>query len=446
MTRSLTNLFLEYYGTHILMQICTLNLKDEARVLPSALESGLWEDTDCFDGFILNQTIRIRVIAAPCDNVSGACLLIVEFKDLELIFDDVDSWFVHTCAGMISQMWQKHQPVEVMTMKEKFLPGFSHQLRTPLQGTLGSLPSRDLGETPNRLPLSSELPQQRPSLGPSIHLNTIRTASRDLNAIANNMITLNRWVDTAMRDRCYLPHSIQQDLAGEVLKICLDDTRYRASMVLCHDLPLHFDRLRIGLSLLCDSLPPLAVNATQNTLEGTVVVSVFILPGYMSLADTGREIHPDHHQRILEPYGKVGIHSPGAGLGLTQATEFTTLRHWSIELIPSKIDRGSHFRATFREVEYLCSISPAQSEFSLLKFYPPNCTTWQLMRNSKSLCNIFIKYLTHVGFNNSNTIEDRFAVLDFAPCLEQHRAELLHLPSDQVAICLVPASPKATLH
>jgi hypothetical protein len=70
------------------------------------------------------STLVVRVIAAPCDNVSGACLLIVEFKDLQLIFDNVDSWFVHTCAGMISQMWQKHQPVQVMTMKKKFIQGF----------------------------------------------------------------------------------------------------------------------------------------------------------------------------------------------------------------------------------------------------------------------------------------------------------------------------------
>jgi hypothetical protein len=105
-----------------------IELEGPSQILPSALESGLWEDTDCIDGFILKQTIRsshlIRVIAAPCDNVSGVRLLIVEFKDLQLIFDNVDSWFVHTCAGMISQMWQKHQPVEVMTMKEKFLRGF----------------------------------------------------------------------------------------------------------------------------------------------------------------------------------------------------------------------------------------------------------------------------------------------------------------------------------
>jgi signal transduction histidine kinase len=40
---------------------------------------------------------------------------------------------------MVSQMWQKYQPVEAMTMKEKFLRGFPHQIRTPLHDILGSV-------------------------------------------------------------------------------------------------------------------------------------------------------------------------------------------------------------------------------------------------------------------------------------------------------------------
>ena len=134
--------------------------------------------------------------------------------------------------------------------------------------------------------LLSESPQPRPSHGPSIRLNSIRTASRDFNAIVNDMITLSCLVDTAMRDRRYLPHSIhelEQSLADEMLKAFLGDTRYNASIIFCHDLPLYFNRLRIDLGVLRDSLLPLVVNAIQNTSEGSVVVSVSILRGCMSL-------------------------------------------------------------------------------------------------------------------------------------------------------------------
>ncbi|KAJ5296203.1 histidine kinase HHK3 [Penicillium antarcticum] len=222
-----------------------IELEGRSPVPPSLLEGGLWEDTEYIDDFITNSNNKelpttqvVRAIDAPCDNMPGASLLIVATKDFQSIFDDVDSWFVHTCASMISQMWQKILLAEDMETKEKFPRGFSHQLRTHLHEILGSvellteeLSSRDLGEISNLVPISSELTRVRHFLGPSLHLKTIRIASRDLNAIVNSMITLNRWADTAMRDRRYLVHSIhelEQGLADEVLKVFLGDTRYKA--------------------------------------------------------------------------------------------------------------------------------------------------------------------------------------------------------------------------
>ena len=76
----------------------TMHIELEGRrpILPSVLESGLWEDTGYVDGFILNSnnqelpsTRVVRVTTAPCDKVSGECLLIVASKDFQLIFDDV---------------------------------------------------------------------------------------------------------------------------------------------------------------------------------------------------------------------------------------------------------------------------------------------------------------------------------------------------------------------
>ncbi|KAJ5769736.1 histidine kinase HHK3 [Penicillium nucicola] len=440
-----------------------IELEGQSSITPSCLENGLWEDTEYIDDFIVNSnnqelpcTRAVRAIAAPCNTVSGSSLLIVASKDFRFIFDDVDSWFLHTTAGIISQMWQKRLLADVMTTKEKFLRGFSHQLRTPLHGILGSvellteeLSLRETGDASYPGPIASETTQAHP-LGPSIHLNTIRTASRDLNAIVNSIITLNRWTDTAMGDRRHFVHTIhelEQGLADEVLKAFSGDTRYNASLIFNHDLPERCDRLRIDLNLLRDSLLPLLLNAIQSTPEGMVVVSVSITPESKSLVvdikDTGCGIHPDYQQRIFEPYEKAGVHSPGAGLGLTLATKFATLLHGSIELISSSLNHGSHFRATFREVEYLCSNSSAQSLVSRLEHLPSRFHIMAPHADCKSLCNAFANYLLHLGLNDSNIIEDSFAVLQLTPDLAQHRAELSSLSKNRVAICLVPASQKS---
>lgn len=138
-----------YPGAVISLQTCKnghVELKGRDQVSLSDFYSHVWEDTEHIDNFIAKSNHRepptdrvVRAIAAPCESVSGQSYLIVGSKDFRLVFDDVDAWFVQTCAGIVSQMWHKRLLGEVMTAKEKFLRGFSHQLRTPVHGILGSV-------------------------------------------------------------------------------------------------------------------------------------------------------------------------------------------------------------------------------------------------------------------------------------------------------------------
>ncbi|KAM5344066.1 hypothetical protein ACJ41O_012603 [Fusarium nematophilum] len=430
------------------------------------LENGLWEDTAYIDEFIATSNQQdppsdkvVRFIAAQCDSMLGPSLLVVATTDFRQIFDDVDSWFVQTCAGMLSQRWQKRLLSEVTRAKEKFLRGVSHQLRTPIHGILGAaellaedLKMSNLSENACPGPDLVEVTRPSPSLDKAhLYLETISMAGRDLMSTVNSMITLNRWADIAMSDRQYAAHSIydlEMELAKGISETISGDARYKASIFLDYDLPPGCDNLRIDLDLLRNSLLPLVINAIQNTLEGIVAITVSIRRDRTELVvdveDTGHGIHPDDQQRIFELYEKVDEHSTGAGLGLTLAAKFATLLHGSIELVSSDIGRGSHFRATFRDVDYL----PSPFEPAL----PPQLTTLpskfhHMVSNSAGvpLSARLGKSLIRHGITPSETAENCIIIVDFVPDSEQRRLYLSNIPRSHVAICLIPAStPRAS--
>ena len=428
----------------------------------SELADGLWEDTDYLDDFIATSnhlplpTDRVvRVIAAQCESVSGKSFLAVGIKDFRLVFDDIDAWFVQTCAGIISQMWQKRLLAEVMVAKEKFLRGFSHQLRTPIHGILGSvellaeeLKSRGLDDTVTRATaLLQATPGSKPDEEHRIYLDTIKRAGRDLISIINSMITLNRWADVAITERqyaTYTTYELETELANETQKAIIGDARYNASIVFNHNLPPDHCSLRTDLGLLRDSLLPLIINAVQSTAEGIVVVTISICPDRRELIvdvkDTGHGIPVADQHRIFELYEQVDAYSTGAGLGLTIATKFAALLEGSVDLVSSEIDCGSHFRATFHNVELTYSESPvgAAPVVPQLANLPRQFHIASSNSKALSLSKPFTESLTCYGWTSSDNTKDAIIILDFVAEPEQHRAALLRLPPDEVVICLVP--------
>lgn len=208
-------------------------------------------------------------------------------------------------------MWQKRLLAEVMDAKEKFLRGFSHQLRTPIHGILGSVEllteeskRRSLASNSSQATALAEATSVAGGDGETkVYLNTIKRAGRDLVSIINSMITLNRWSDVATTSRqygTYTIHELETALAKETLQtISNDDARYNACLVFNHDIPPDHCSLRTDLNLMRDSLLPLIINAIQNTAEGIVAVTTSAHQDtnelILDVTDTGRGIPIDDH-------------------------------------------------------------------------------------------------------------------------------------------------------
>ncbi|CAH0032904.1 unnamed protein product [Clonostachys rhizophaga] len=431
-----------------------IDIEGQGSVPLSDFENGLWEDIDYIDDFIAKSNQReppstkvVRILTSPCESISGPSFLVISSRDFRLIFDDIDLWFVQLCAAMISQLWHKLLLEEALVAKEKFLRGFSHQLRTPIHGILGSVellaevlkPKLPSGTTPP----PSDAEENIRAAEPSLYLDTIKIAGRDLISIVNSMITLNRWADIAMADRCYSMHTVhdlETELGDEIHKMLVEDPRYRSSIFFesTNDVPF-----KIDIGLLRDCLLPLVINAIQNTQDGMIKVKITAHTDAKELVvdieDNGRGISPDDYQRIFEPYEKVDTHSGGAGLGLTLASKFATLLHGSITLESSSIGRGSLFRATFRKVEF--SQPEIVSPPLKLQSFPLQVYVKEPSSEDLSLHNCFSDFLARNGFTRSNQKEDCYVILldYFADVKHGDKSQI---PPGKAGVCLIPTTEK----
>ncbi|PSR79602.1 histidine kinase HHK3 [Coniella lustricola] len=441
-----------YPGAIVSMHVRNESIEIEGlyAISVNELEQGLWEDAEYLDEYVAKSNHKefpkdriVRILAAEYESISGPSILTVASPDFRLIFDDIDSWFVDSCANMLSQMWQRSLLSEVLKVKEKFLRGICHQLRTPIHGILGSVDL--LAEGLKSTIISGER---------FVYLDMIKTAGRDLISIVNSVITLNRWADIAVEERHYALHTIselEEELADQIRKMLNGDTRYHASVFFHHDFAAGCHTFKTDLQLLRDSVLPIIINAVQNSPEGVVFVTISSCPGGRELVidvqDTGRGIDPKHHKLIFEPYEKLSDYSTGAGLGLTLSSKFATLLHGTVTLESSEPDHGSHFRATFSDVQYASSTLDLPQ---LLASTLQNMPSRFLKLATSPQCEHFATLLACHGFTSAQEIadvgrRDVFFILELLPDEEQHRAQLIQVPADQVAICLIPAFDTQTV-
>lgn len=420
------------------------------------LEDGIWEDIDFLDNFIARSNHKelptdriVRVLTAQCESVTGASVLSIASRDYRHVFDDIDSWFLESCANILTSMWQKRLLNEAMEAKERFLRGFSHQLRTPLHVILGSVEllaeeirTQSLRELSRTTPAFVRLAQTVDSDTPTVHLDTIKAAGRDLVNIVNSMILLNRWADIAAKERNYALHTIhdiERELASEINKVLSSDLRYHTTIFFHHDLRSERDSLQIDLALLRDCVLPLIVNGIQSTPEGTVTITITISPDTKELLvdvkDTGCGILEQDQERIFEPYERAHeTETIGAGVGLSLASKFAALMHGSVSLVSSQRKRGSHFRASFKCVESSLSSSPMAQLASELDQLPR-----QFFHDPKddvhlSVCGQFSQYLASQGFTAAKEPEGALRFFEHPA-----DAELAAQLPGQVAVCLVHA-------
>lgn len=430
-------------------------------ISPFDLDGGLWEDSDHIN-FII-ETLNhqepasrrvLRVVVAECENLSTPTYLVVASKDIRLVFDDVDAWFVKTCAATLSRLWQTRQLKEALRAKEQFLRGITHQLRTPIHGILGSveLLAEELEARQVTSP-KAVLAAAEERVDPLLYINTIKMSGRDLISTVNSIITLNRWADvtrTQRQDSLHTIKELEKGLLSTMLHAVSEDHRVKSTIFFDYSLPVDCDSVCIDMGLLRDSVLPLVINAVQNTPTGVVVVSVSVTDDYDSLSvdvvDNGCGIRCEDQSRIFEPYEKVDTYTTGAGLGLTLAQKFANLLNGHVALVSSTLHRGSHFRASFRQPTCACSPVAVQTLSKTLKNLP---TAFHRVppppaNSSDLLCDYFIKYLVNNGYTPSDTPRDSFIVLDYVPDLAERLRTLSGIPEDQIAIFLVPSSHAAT--
>ncbi|KAI2790149.1 hypothetical protein POX_d05654 [Penicillium oxalicum] len=432
------------------------------------LEKGVWENTKYLDDFIANlnhlptpTNQPARIISAPCDGVSGPCLLLVAINDFHHVFDDADAWFVQACAGVLSQMWRKSLLAEAMIAKEKFLRAFSHQLRTPIHGILGSvellteeLKSRSLlGDSISTSAVEPVTSSERNHGEPSTYLDIIKMAGRDLTAIIDNLIMLNKWSDIAMAERIYKMHTfdeLETEVANEIARFTSGDSRYTCSVFLDRkSQDEHLVKFFTDIAVLRDTLLPLVINALQHSPSGVVSITTSLSTDTKQLVvdieDNGSGIPASDHERIFEAYEKVDSHSAGAGLGLTLASKFASLIDGSIELVSSEVGRGSHFRATFDQIHCGSVDSVPQPLAKSLGDMP--LRFYQLLSDSDlCLADRFTSFLLHNGFSRSESPQNCLIVFEAEVDMDRHLKKLRQIDHDQVAICLIPEkrSPQRT--
>ena len=268
-----------------------------------------------------------------------------------MIFDDVDSSFVHMAAQMFCRGRQNLALREALRAKEDFLRGITHQLRTPIHGILGSVEllaeELEIAKVENTRTKAEQGVTVAPGLkehkDPTTYIKTIRSSARELISTVNSLINLNRWADIAQAERMFQPHhvkDVEAVLLEEILKITVDQFSARPSVMIKSQLPQDTDILVLDLRLFLDCVLPLIVNAVQATVGGIVCVTLTVTANYQSLIvdveDNGRGIGTLDQESIFEAYRKVDSHTTGAGLGLTLASRLATIMNGKVKLIRSE--------------------------------------------------------------------------------------------------------------
>jgi signal transduction histidine kinase/ActR/RegA family two-component response regulator len=423
----------------------------------SDLEHGLWEDCDYFDYMIQEHNHQVmvaprtvRVIAAQCTSQSSPTYLVVGSRDFRHVFDDIDSWFVHMCATILSRYWQGHALQEALKAKDDFLRGITHQLRTPIHGILGSvellteeLEARNI--VPSTTLSSPETTPDMEQMDPYVYIKTIRTSARELISTVNSLIKLNEWTVIAQTERVTTLQrleEIESVLVREMSLMLPDDVSARASIIIQHKFPPHCDSLVIDTRLFLDCIQPLVVNAVHNTAGGVVAVTMSITENFQSLIvdveDNGCGIAACDHERIFRAYEKTDAHTIEAGLGLTLACKSASLMNGRISLVSSAIGRGSHFRAVFTEPTCASSL-PLRISLSKRLIQLPG-TFHRLVSHSRrsSLGEYLCRFLKDNNYTESATLQGSLVIVEYTPDLTRLYKETLRIPHGQVAICLVP--------
>ncbi|KAG9858322.1 hypothetical protein KCU98_g6898, partial [Aureobasidium melanogenum] len=415
-------------------------------------QDGLWEDSELIEHLIVTQNHNkittestVRAIAHPCQKMPIIKYLVLASKNVQYVFDDVDSWFVEKCASLMATSTQENRLREALTAKDAFLRGITHQLRTPIHGVLGScellfeeLASRDMLQTGVS------------GLNPSSVLSAIRDSGRELMSTVNNMLKLNRWAEEtggSLQPASLLSlNLIEAEIIYEVQQSIPEHELSEVSVMFENRLGTDESMIVMDLSLLKECIQALIQNALSYTEAGAVIVVIWASSDYTRLIfdikDTGCGIAVEDQERIFEAYEKVDTHTRGAGLGLTLSAKIANALNGNVTLVSStqgSKDKGSLFRAEFLDPGFACPIVRPLPFDADLKDIPRKFHVVPAKSQRPELVLHFASYLNHHGFEDSEEPEDSFVILTYTPDADEFRRYVAEIDTRQVAMCLVPA-------
>lgn len=431
-----------------------VHIEGRGTVLLSQVRDGLWEDAALIDQVIiesnheeLHSQLPVRAVIGRCSQGPLDRVVIVVSRDMQLIFDDIDAWFVERCSLVFWGILQERSLKEALQAKQTFLRGITHQLRTPIHGVLGSvdllaeeLAARNLLDPVDTHDEAHE--SARPH-NTSAVLTTIRNSGRELMSTVNNMLKLNRWAEMS---ESATPNTLQDlallesDLLAEIAQMIPEDEPTRVTIMVDNELAPDVNMIVMDVVLLKECLQSLILNAIQFTTYGSVIVTISASPDYSTLRfdvkDTGCGISPQDHLRIFEAYEKADMHTRGAGLGLTLASKIATAMNGEVTLVASQPGQGSHFRAEFADPAFGCATRSHTYAPAELKWLPKKYTVVQ-PDFGLPVTRHFVRYLERRGFTSSERPTDSLHILTLGPDPGQNQKLLSSLDATLTYVCLV---------
>ncbi|MEM8709801.1 MAG: ATP-binding protein [Planctomycetota bacterium] len=217
------------------------------------------------------------------------------------------------------------QALAAVDAKDQFLATMSHEFRTPMNGILGAI--QLLGDAGNE--------SEREDL-----MESIESSARSLLELLSDVLDFAKFGQSTMElqviefDLVGLMGSVMGGMAEQATLRKNVNVSLRCSADLA-------STVRGDVGCLRQALRILLSNAIKFTECGTVLVEVEPSPtraGFVrfSVADTGVGIHPDHVERIFEPFTQVDASTTrrfgGSGLGLSIARRVINAMRGKLEL------------------------------------------------------------------------------------------------------------------
>lgn len=436
-----------------------ISLRGHPPVAHEDFQDGMWEDSDYIELAIesmnqekLHSDQTVRAIAYQCISAPISKYLVVETTKVQLVFDDIDAWFIERCSLLVNKLFQERSIREAVEIKDRFFRGITHQLRTPIHGILGSCELLNEELTALNVFSTSVTPKNGTSKAAvpenaSSYLGTIKSSGEELMSTINNMLKLNRWsqiANTPPIQSSYDLRQLESELCNDIPQLVPECELSRVLLYFHNEIPDEASLVLVDASLLIECLQSLLVNAVQYTsYGGSVVVVISTDPAFSTLCfdviDTGCGIKPEDQQRVFRPYEKANEHSRGAGLGLTLASKIAVAMNGTVTLVSSREGKGSHFRASFHEPSFSCR-NPRVSRQRQMQYLPKHCQRIPHPRCPSSLsCDYFMRYLERLGLDLSGHPADSLGIINFTEDPTEFAMLLDSVQAGQVAICLVPA-------